>query len=443
MIKYILFLIFFFAILPIQAQKNIKVHLSPTNQMRVQTTYKTTRTTFIKNYQGIPNEVDSFAIHHLYIQPSQYYFQEWTKGHISNELWDTYTRENDWKAGRDFSVNIKIHSYIPILVAVIGKEQRKIIVFDDNFNNDFGDNIVYSYNDASFFKKIPTDNILKSSQLKEINFEFIYRDKKYSNPIRITFSPYTDYNTAYNLILDLSIFACEQTQGYFKLNKNRYSVLAGRTHFPDIMPNSPIELQFQQVDTIPMYAPVLVNVGEICPVDSFWAVRYQGLSIDRDTLYLQSIDLTYIPEGYLYGFRPNPLLELKTIKNKVWTLEKLYQKKYLLLHFWDVWQDNMLQQATETKAIRKSISTKTLNMVSIAYDNSPRIVEKTVKEQGLNWEHIVEPRNTKAFLIDYFKIKSFPTYILIDFDGKIIHRANNQEEYDILRNILRKLKIKK
>jgi thiol-disulfide isomerase/thioredoxin len=101
--------------------------------------------------------------------------------------------------------------------------------------------------------------------------------------------------------------------------------------------------------------------------------------------------------------------------------------KAVVLDFWGTWCGPCLDILPELKKIHEKYSTNpNIVFVSIAAENEfydPIRFRKFIKRMGMSWPQIAEPDGSTN-LLEVFKIGSFPTIIISDKTGKIIHRAS-------------------
>lgn len=106
--------------------------------------------------------------------------------------------------------------------------------------------------------------------------------------------------------------------------------------------------------------------------------------------------------------------------NKV-TLKDLYDKKYVLLVFWGTWCSPCLEEIPILKEIREQYSQAQLEIVSVAVGSDSAKVRSLIKEQQMNWVHILNHKELAAL----YKIHGYPETVLIDKQGNIIYRYSN------------------
>jgi thiol-disulfide isomerase/thioredoxin len=111
--------------------------------------------------------------------------------------------------------------------------------------------------------------------------------------------------------------------------------------------------------------------------------------------------------------------------------------KYTLLDFWGTWCAPCRELTNELKEIHDRYHDK-LEIVSIAYDDSLDNVTSYLEEKDIHWPNCFDPQRN-SLVTSKFNVSAFPTFILLDKEGKIILRGTAQ---DALEKAIKILEIK-
>lgn len=95
--------------------------------------------------------------------------------------------------------------------------------------------------------------------------------------------------------------------------------------------------------------------------------------------------------------------------------------QYTLIDFWGTWCGPCVQSIPDLKKINEIYKSKGLQIVSIASDDSKKVVQQFLNKNGITWINLFENRN-QSNIVRQYAVHSYPTYILIDPSGKIIAR---------------------
>jgi thiol-disulfide isomerase/thioredoxin len=126
----------------------------------------------------------------------------------------------------------------------------------------------------------------------------------------------------------------------------------------------------------------------------------------------------YILNYILKNLFDNTFFETKNIQ---------IQKKYTLFDFWGTWCGPCLKKTDEIKKIYEKHKNK-LNIIGVANDEKDETVIAYIQKKQIDWLNTrVYWKDNRKILSD-LKINQYPTYILIDSNGKIIYRGSSLNE---------------
>lgn len=198
------------------------------------------------------------------------------------------------------------------------------------------------------------------------------------------------------------------------------------TAFPDIPPT---------VEYISLNIPTAINgdmalsVGNIDFSEMTCGLTIYGISGGN----CESIPFT--------GFNA-PLFKKKSVDGRSISLEKM-RGHYVLIDFWGTWCKPCISVIPELRDIHKKYPQ--LELISVAVDPdlntnygfTPAPLKIAIKELQKDWINI-QDRSAEGSgqISEKYKIKSYPTTVLIDTEGKIIYRKSSILAMDSLRQIL-------
>lgn len=125
--------------------------------------------------------------------------------------------------------------------------------------------------------------------------------------------------------------------------------------------------------------------------------------------------------------QPAPDFSAKLANGKTISLAEFKSKKYVLLDFWGTWCVHCRALSPDMIKMYKKYESKGLEILSIATDNDRKLWQKAIVDDrtGL-WKHILLNDASKSpkgdNLVLQFGVKTYPTFILIDKEGKIVGR---------------------
>jgi thiol-disulfide isomerase/thioredoxin len=157
-----------------------------------------------------------------------------------------------------------------------------------------------------------------------------------------------------------------------------------------------------------------------------------------DTLYLQRIK-TIKP---LYGFNKGEYIKPFFGKdlNTGRLIAPVKKSKYLLIDYWGTWCVPCIEAIPALSDLYNLYKKKGLDLVSIAveYKESETAVIKAARQHNIYWKLMYEKRRDFLSMHHRLRVLAFPTFILIDAKGKILHRGSGADELKIIRTIIDK-----
>jgi thiol-disulfide isomerase/thioredoxin len=129
--------------------------------------------------------------------------------------------------------------------------------------------------------------------------------------------------------------------------------------------------------------------------------------------------------------QPAPDFSAKLANGKMISLAEFKSKKYVLLDFWGTWCVHCRALSPDMIKMYKKYESKGLEIVSIATDDDRKLWQKTIVDDrtGL-WKHILLMDASKSAkgdnLVVQYSVPAYPTFILIDKEGKIAGRYGGE-----------------
>lgn len=328
------------------------------------------------------------------------------------------------------------------LFMIVGdwKENERICIIDADMNHDFSDNYRYIYlkdclSANTFF---PSQPIVFESKEKRKETCFVRPVLHKINGISFGIDNDTQMN--YFLMLGLS----EYYTGKFRINNKQFTITIKYLNCfnkqygfeyainDSLTDNSSHNKNFKSQDVAVNIEGYSIKPLEISEGNSYVSVILDSIS-DMDGNRTSGIE---------EGFSAMPF-NSKDIYGKVVSSED-FKGKYLLIDFWGTWCNPCIQLLPHLSDLYKKY--KSLSIVSIAYEVNPEGVAKLpyyINKHQMEWINICEKDFTNEDRIcDLFKVSSFPTTILIDPKGVIIHRGGSgdmQKLNEILEHVLQNM----
>jgi thiol-disulfide isomerase/thioredoxin len=115
------------------------------------------------------------------------------------------------------------------------------------------------------------------------------------------------------------------------------------------------------------------------------------------------------------------------IEKNLTSLKFSGDKKYLL-DFWFLQCKPCLEDHKLITAKNKLLQGKNIETISISIDQVHDEWKKFVQKQKYGWLHLREVDESAKRLITKMTIEDYPTYLLLDSEGKILYRSNSFED---------------
>lgn len=104
----------------------------------------------------------------------------------------------------------------------------------------------------------------------------------------------------------------------------------------------------------------------------------------------------------------------------------LKDKKYMFIDFWGTWCGPCIKLTPEIIKMNEKHKSK-VEFVGVAFDKNVSDVQEYTINNGMNWyQSFVSQRISKTNIISEWNITSFPTFILLDKNGKILYGGGSE-----------------
>ena len=101
--------------------------------------------------------------------------------------------------------------------------------------------------------------------------------------------------------------------------------------------------------------------------------------------------------------------------------------KYVLLDFWGTWCGPCVKGIPDLVKLHEEFKKKQFEIVSIAVKSERQAFDELIEEHGMNWLHAWQA-NSRGGMVQLYNINAFPTFILIDPEGKIVSKTNDTDK---------------
>lgn len=404
------------------------------NHLRTIKRYPILEKYIIKNYKNIPKN-DSIRYFASYENKNQFFYDYLKSGKISKEEFAAAISEYRIDTLQLSKKNISQGKIV--LVGFLKNQQ--FVVLDSNKDEDFKDEEIQFF-DINFRDNQDIFEIEKKLKVqKPIEYEYqIYDGKKIVNlkkwiqyfPSKISPSPVDKYAFEYTTrYIYRDYWKGEKKIGnviyefYYQSYDNIYGDLI-------IKPKN-IKLTDDVIHNNQFYH----NTEDIIMIEGN-KYKIDKISSDISKLYLSKVE----SEEKKYGNTINNYLKNYSLKdlndNEFSTDEIIKSKKYTLIDFWGTWCGPCLKMTPELILLLNKYK-EDLNIISIAKDTDINKVKTYVDKKEMNWHHSFTKEKINSEIMKDFNIMYYPTFILIDNNGKILS-INGAKSFKEIEKIIKK-----
>lgn len=310
------------------------------------------------------------------------------------------------------------------------KDGKRVIIPDLNNNYDFGDEKHFQFPEQGNYSFENPESLLHLPPV-EFKYQGLINNKITWVNRKIKFYPNPDHMYTYLI------------NGFISNTQNKYTTMVlfedkwtnkmtlNSTTFEVILYGISLNRDpkiYIKPDTINHYD--FSNNNFTYSLYDTIRVKNKGYKIDsisRDfNLSLSNIDISLNSTN---GYRIGERLQNYTLKNlegkEFYLFGKNNNKKYLLIDFWGTWCAPCKKLTPELKKLYAENSSK-LDIISIAADELREDVQYYVSANNLNWRHaFIKLKDYSVAIRKDLKVNTFPTFILLDTNNKILMRGNS------------------
>ena len=361
--------------------------------------------------------IKKYIVKQFNLQPPQYYYSKFLKGEIDRkvlmEVLNIFETDTSNLSRNTVKQDVRI---------LVGETFSGDKFYAIDLNHD------QSFAEEHFIYYVTKNNFIKPDKIPEpkLTVEVYYKHKLITKQINIKPYPYKSafkYRDSVDNYLYLMMKSNEYKKATLLLEKNVYDIAIS---------NESPSIYYTSKKTV-IY---IMEKGK--GFDKKYQYRIgDSVYINKYVIYIKEIDLLgdeLIVEVYnknteiINGFRENEqVLNINTVSiDSVKVSLNDFRNRYILIDFWGTWCGPCKENIPLLRAMHKKFLNKEFVIIGIASDKELSLVRNYVNIEAIKWLNVFDSFENPA-IVKTFRVEIFPTYLLIDKNGKIVIRAEGKD----------------
>ena len=321
------------------------------------------------------------------------------------------------------SRSLRLNSLGSVLNIMIGKDRRGInfVVFDSNDDKNLSNDEIIYFSDST---TSPTKGNYKhyrsriTINKKDIPLNFDYSIIK---PKALNIS----FNDSLEDKIHFMVRSNEYKHGEIAHNQSGHPFVVFTSGIYDFSKKSAFLISASQksgIDSLKLLISKGISKfvpGDIALMDNE-KFLFEGLTPLGDSIIFRSIDAVSDVTGTKVGFIAPNFDKTDILSGHPLTLNAM-KGKYVLLDFWGTWCAPCMKIMEDIKKLHENFDGKSISMIGVCYDDNVAKVKTFIQKRQIGWNQIFDRRD-KSELGKLFEVTAYPSFILIDPQGKIVFR---------------------
>ncbi|MBV5282077.1 MAG: TlpA family protein disulfide reductase [Paludibacter sp.] len=284
----------------------------------------------------------------------------------------------------------------------IGKDGREQLIIDKNNNSDFSDDSVLVVSTLESKTSISPDKFSKAS----VEYDWSEQGKKVKRSIDIHF-----------------VYQPKANMYFYTFAHYATAMLNGKKI--EIVGNKDLSyLNYSVFNDSTAGSEGVTTNKYIKNNDEVY--RINDLDINENVLILEKDKRPFSEiESPQIGFRAPAFTETDLITKEMVSLEK-YRGKYVYLDIWTTWCGACIEEMPNVKEVYDKADRSKIEFIGIVGKDTREKIDKIINKIGINWK-LVEA-NSENIIFNKYKVRAFPTTLLIDPNGIVIKSGLRAEE---------------
>lgn len=374
-------------------------------------------------FKGIPALYNTYSISKIELNYNKKKHQDYLDGKINHDEYIDYI--NKFYVDTIFLANSSNDHYFYVYSALDKINKKKILIPDCNNNYDFSDDSIFVFNVKDY--KLVAYSEEQSQLYPEISVE-----KNNSQMVSILINPFdtfyskNKYASEDEYFLDFVWLTNSYFEGYILLNDKLINIIEHKQNIKDLISENLTPrsfFRFFEEDSI--NEPLSYQIG-----DTLLLANRKVLvqSVDKLRLHLKDLGESYqdniLSEVWSRGVGENQKIYLRD----------LIKDKYVFIDFWGSWCNPCIASIPKLKDMYSIIKNREdALLLGIALENpkDDGKLQHVINENDVEWLNVWNSFSEMKSLSSphgIFGIERFPTYMILDKNGRILYNSNSKDD---------------
>ena len=378
----------------------------------------------VSSFRGIP-EMDTFSLNSEKLHSVSFLIEILT-----------YVTSEEKKAFLDTVGLFSIQNGDRLNLVSGFKDDKHLIILDANQNRDFSDDSILEFPRDDF--RVMDEETLAQLPVIELPYKVILNGTTHN--LRRKIQVYPDPRNTYGrrlgdtllAQLNVSMRLKDHWRGEISVEGVDYVLgVQGLNERMDTFILRPDSLDLRQLDE----QSFQYWIGDTLQLqNSFF--RLEQLHPLFSEVRLRKIEVNTPYYSYRMGSRVRDL-ELTAVDNSRFKISEAGEtpKEFILLDFWGTWCVPCIDLLPEIREFHSEAKDK-VNFIGVAMDDSIRQVRRFTEEHQMDWPQAFVPQPGLKGITKELKIRSYPTFILLDRNLTILYRGVGAEGLEGVKRLI-------
>ena len=384
------------------------------------------------SFQGVPDYINTYVVRSFVLQKHQDYYNQFKRGEISEERFQQIKTIFNIDVEKLSDENPKTD-----LLFLLGTDQagNRVIIPDSNQNFDFSDDEPLQFEfplefideeDEEFFEE-NQEQFLPKAKFK---IDYVKDAKVEKREVILVVNPY-QMETEVSFYSEnpaekdyfIAVSFPKVMKSNFDVANQSYQVEVANQFLQPFYLKEETKLNFFRLDE-EQKNPINkrpYSLGDTININQY-DFKIESLSEDGGKLHLNYLGRNENPIGSRMG-NYFPLNELANFQGEKTTFPST-EKQFQLLYFWSLDEKRSLREVPDLK----EIDTSKVAVLGFSVDENAGAANRMQVRRKMDWPtfHLHPNKNIKE--LDRLQLEAFPTYFLLDQEGKILLRSLHLSE---------------